>query len=91
MKSGIKTTEFWLSTGALLLGALLAGGVLGGEGSTGAQIAGAVLAGLAALGYTGARAKTKDTAAVVALDQKRLEAHVELSEKTNGVVAESDS
>ena len=58
MKSGYKTTEFWLTTFATILGALLASGTFGTE-SQAAQIAGAVMAGLATLGYSKSRGDVK--------------------------------
>lgn len=57
MKSGWKSTEFWISLAVAVLGSLLASGVLG-EGDA-ARIAGAVLAGLAAAGYSASRGRAK--------------------------------
>ncbi len=58
VKPGYKTTEFWLSTIAVLIGALLASGVVT-EGSLTARIVGGVVAVLAALGYGINRTITK--------------------------------
>lgn len=57
-RPGWRTTEFWLSSLALVLGAVLASGALP-DGGTFAQIAGAVLAALSCLGYDAARARVK--------------------------------
>jgi len=58
MKSGYKTTEFWLSAAATVVGLVVASGALPSGGS-GAKIAGLVAAALASMGYTYARAKVK--------------------------------
>ena len=58
VKAGWKTTEFWLSTVALVLGLVLASGALP-DGGLAAQIVGGVLSVLAQLGYTAARAQVK--------------------------------
>jgi hypothetical protein len=57
-KPGYKTTEFWLSTGAVLLGALFASGVVS-EGSSFDKVLGLAVSILTALGYTVARTKAK--------------------------------
>lgn len=57
-KPGYKTTEFWLSTAAVLIGALLASGLVT-EGSAIDKIAGLAVTVLATLGYTVSRAKAK--------------------------------
>jgi len=59
MTPGYKTTEFWLSTLAILLGAVMSSGIFTDETSLAARIVGGVLAALATLGYTAARAKVK--------------------------------
>ena len=79
MKSGIKTSEFWLSTAAIVLGALLAAGVFGADNTTVAKIAGAALAALAALGYTGARTQAKKAAAQEKVSLAQLDAQVEVA------------
>lgn len=55
---GYKTTEFWLSTIALILGVVMASGAVN-EGTMASQIIGGAMAILAQLGYTAARAKIK--------------------------------
>jgi len=57
-KPGYKTTEFWLSTAALLLGILTESGAIGPEGLAG-QILGGAMTVLAALGYTTCRTVAK--------------------------------
>lgn len=58
MKKGYKSTEFWLSTTAMLLGQLMVSGVLT-DGSTAAQIVGGAMTLLSALGYTHCRTSLK--------------------------------
>tara|TARA_R100001082_G_scaffold77065_1_gene44943 strand:- start:10554 stop:10778 length:225 start_codon:yes stop_codon:yes gene_type:complete len=58
MKPGYKSTEFWLSSGAMLGGILMASGAFPMESSLG-QILGMIMSTLAALGYTGSRASVK--------------------------------
>ena len=58
VKPGYQTTEFWLSTLALLLGLALASGAVH-EGGLAAQIIGGVLSVLSSLGYTASRTKIK--------------------------------
>jgi len=58
VKPGIRTTEFWLSSVALLLGLVLASGAIP-EGGLAAQIIGGVLSVLSSLGYTASRTKVK--------------------------------
>lgn len=60
LKPGWKTTEFLLSTAAMVVGTLLASGVLA-EGGLAARIAGAAMTVLAALGYTYNRTQLKKT------------------------------
>ena len=55
---GIKSTEFWLSSGATILGIVLASGVIP-DGGMAAQIIGGVLSVLASLGYTASRPQVK--------------------------------
>lgn len=50
-KSALKSTEFWLATGAMLTSAAFASGLVG-SGTMTEQIVGGVAAVLAALGYT---------------------------------------
>tara|TARA_R100001244_G_scaffold63675_1_gene52816 strand:- start:396 stop:596 length:201 start_codon:yes stop_codon:yes gene_type:complete len=57
-KPGYKTTEFYLSLGAMVVGALVASDVFS-EGSTGMKIAALVSSALVAMGYTGARMQIK--------------------------------
>lgn len=58
VRSGYRTTEFWLSTAAMVMGQLYAAGVIG-EGSTTAKVAALIATLLTALGYTVARTKAK--------------------------------
>ncbi len=60
-KPGYLTTEFWLSTVAVVIGALGASGAIG-EGTTASKIVATLASALVALGYTGARLalKSKD-------------------------------
>lgn len=58
MTPGYRTTEFWLTLGAMLVGALLASGLLP-TGGLAAQIIGAVGVFLAKLGYTTSRTLVK--------------------------------
>jgi hypothetical protein len=55
---GYRTTEFWLSTLAMVLGVVLASGALP-EGGLAGQIVGGVLSVLASLGYTASRTQVK--------------------------------
>ena len=55
---GIKTSEFWLSVGAMVIGALVASDVFA-DGSTGMKITALVSSALVAMGYTGARMNIK--------------------------------
>lgn len=57
-KPGYKTTEFWMSTIAVICGIIMSSGAVH-DGSMPERIIGGVMATLAALGYTAARAKTK--------------------------------
>lgn len=61
IKSGYKTTEFWLSALAMVIGAVIASGVLD-EVATDSWIAkliGGIVAVLGSVGYTVSRAKVK--------------------------------
>ncbi len=58
MKAGWKTSEFWLSTTALLLGQLYASGVIS-DGGTVSKVAGLAVSVLATLGYTVSRGAAK--------------------------------
>jgi len=60
MKSGYKTTEFWLTLLAILLGAFVASGLLPTE-HVAIKVAGMVTTVLAALGYTLGRVSAKNT------------------------------
>lgn len=57
-KPGYKTTEFWLSTAAMVVGALFASGIFPAE-SSGERILGLAASILASLGYTVSRAMVK--------------------------------
>jgi len=57
MKTGYKTTEFWLSLIAVLVGALLASGAISNDYVL--QILGVAASTLGALGYSGLRTKAK--------------------------------
>lgn len=57
-KPGYRTSEFWLSSLAMLLGVVLASGAMP-EGGIASQIAGGVLSVLASLGYTASRTQVK--------------------------------
>jgi len=57
---GYATTEFWLSTAAVLCGLLYGSGIIAEAGASGIERAVAfIAAALASLGYSAARAKTK--------------------------------
>lgn len=58
VKPGYKTTEFWLSTVAVIVGLVMASGAIV-EGSQAAQIAGFIASALAAMGYSYSRGNTK--------------------------------
>ena len=58
MKPGYKSTEFWLSTAAVILGVFVSSGILGADSPV-SKIIGMAISTLAALGYTGARAIVK--------------------------------
>lgn len=60
-KPGYKTTEFWLSSLAIIVGLLMSSGILSGvaEDSITMKIIGGVVAGLTALGYQSSRTKAK--------------------------------
>ena len=62
MKTGYKTTEFWLTLFAVILGAVLAAGLVPTEGPW-LQGAGGAETALIAMGYTGARMNLKKTIA----------------------------
>jgi len=57
-KAGYKTTEFWLSVGALIVGAMFASGVFPAE-SGGDKILGLAATVLTTLGYTVSRTLVK--------------------------------
>ncbi len=57
-KAGYRTTEFWLSSLAMVLGVVLASGAIP-EGGMAGQIVGGVLSVLASLGYTASRTQVK--------------------------------
>ena len=57
-KPGYKTTEFFLSLGAMVIGALVTSDVFT-DGSTGMKISALVSSALVAMGYTGARMNIK--------------------------------
>ncbi len=60
VKAGWKTTEFWLSTIAMLAGTLIAAGVIDPEGAgTANKVAGLVVSALAAMGYSVSRGLAK--------------------------------
>lgn len=58
MKTGWKTTEFWLSAAATVLGLVTASGAFSETGTV-AKVVGLVVSGLAALGYTASRTALK--------------------------------
>lgn len=58
VKSGYKTTEFWLSFVAMLIGFLMASGFVA-DGSGTERAVAAVAAALAAAGYSVSRGKAK--------------------------------
>jgi hypothetical protein len=59
-KPGYKTTEFWLSLGAILIGALWASGVVSPDGTDAlSQAVGVAAATLGAMGYSIARGMAK--------------------------------
>jgi hypothetical protein len=57
-KPGWRTSEFWLSTAAVIMSQLYASGVIGDSSAVG-KVAALVVSILAALGYTVARTKAK--------------------------------
>ena len=61
VKSGWRTTEFWLALAAKLLGALTTTGILG-DGTQAMRIAGLAVVILASLGYSYNRATVKAAA-----------------------------
>lgn len=63
MKPGYKTTEFWLSSIAVLLSALFASGILG-DGGMDLTIASLVATILGAMGYSVSRAVVKGKAEI---------------------------
>lgn len=77
MKSGWKTTEFWLSVIALVVGALIASGAFSDTGTV-AQVLAFVASALTALGYNVARGLAKrGEAATQAAIQARKDGLVE--------------
>ena len=65
MKSGWKTTEFWMALVAAVVGAMMAAGVFA-QGSVAAKILGACSIALASFGYSLARGQAKGAGAVPA-------------------------
>ncbi len=61
IKSGVKTSEFWLSAAALVVGFLLAAGLFG-DTSIWAKLLGVAAQVLTALGYTVVRSSLKKAA-----------------------------
>jgi len=61
IKPGYKTTEFWLTSAAIVLGLLLASGALDAVASDSwiTKLVGGAVAALNALGYTVSRASVK--------------------------------
>jgi hypothetical protein len=57
IRPGWKTSEFWLSTAAMLAGSLMAAGTF--DGTPFDRVLGAIMAVLATLGYSASRAKAK--------------------------------
>lgn len=57
-KPGFKTTEFWLSSLAVILGMVLASGAVS-DGGMAEKIVGGVLSVLGTLGYTASRTTVK--------------------------------
>ena len=60
-KPGYQTTEFWITFLAVVGNTLIASGVIPTD-SAAMTVASTIVAGLAALGYTGFRSQTKNTA-----------------------------
>ena len=58
MKSGIKSTEFWLTFAAMALGGFVASGILPSTHWS-MQVCGLAVAALGQLGYTASRGKIK--------------------------------
>ena len=58
MKSGYKTTEFWLSLASTTVGAVVAADVIPSQGAW-SQVVAIVASALVALGYTGSRMTLK--------------------------------
>lgn len=63
MKTGYKTTEFWLSLAAMVVGALMASGVMG-EDDMAMKVVSLVASMLGALGYTVSRGIAKKGEAI---------------------------
>lgn len=65
---GYKTSEFWMSLGAVLLGALMSSGILDDLGTDHwlVKVVGLVVSVLGALGYTAARGMVKASASKAA-------------------------
>ncbi|NRA40564.1 MAG: hypothetical protein HRU15_20635 [Planctomycetes bacterium] len=68
-KPGIRSTEFWLSTGATVLGIILASGAIP-DGGMAAQIIGGIVSVLASLGYTASRTQVKVAAEITQSDKE---------------------
>ena len=59
-RSGLRSTEFWLSAATAIIGILIAGGIIDPEGSSStSKIVGFACSALAALGYTVSRTLVK--------------------------------
>ena len=58
-KKGYKTSEFWLSSAALVIGAFLASGAVA-DSHWAVKLAGVVMSALAAAGYTYSRTRVKE-------------------------------
>ncbi len=76
MKPGLKSTEFWLNTAAMVIGAVLAAV---GEENSWTQILGGLMAVVAPTAYTAGRATVKGREA---LGQAHVEATREVAKKS---------
>ena len=76
MKPGLKSTEFWLNTAAMVIGAVLAAV---GEENSWTQILGGLMAVVAPTAYTAGRATVKGREA---LGQAHVEATSEVAKKS---------
>lgn len=68
---GYKSTEFWLSTAAMLVGVLLASGAFPAGGSV-AQILGIAASVLSAMGYSASRAVVKKHKMIADIEAAKL-------------------